>query len=414
MNIYEAEEIEESLKTLKSLSGTSAKVEFAVKTFTQGHHYEFLDLVGNDDRQWFVSWDSVMGSKPVVSGMGLDEILFSAENRISTPTQTSIRLHGLLEEGWPELVIRAIVNKTLDAGITVSSIRKAQGKSPRKFLPSLCADWLKIPESKKSKILTENRYVSTPKMDGLRCLFLLNMPNEGVYSRSMKPLKNLGKHLDSLKKQFGEPCVIDGEALSASNDWADTITGAKKTGAKTDMHFYPFDYIPGQEFIDNQYTTTSEVRHARLMKGVDMLPESMFRIVERSEVLRTPDQVHEEHALCVGQGWEGAVLHNLDAPYSCKRTRAWIKVKSFFSVDMRCIGFFEGTGKHLGRLGGIKVEGTYGSRTIRSEVGTGFSDQERELIWSNPQGFLGKTAEIKVFEVTKDNSLRFPSFLRWL
>lgn len=414
MNLDEGILIEEQLGRIKNTQGTTAKLQVATKYFTQGHHYEFLDLVGNDDRQWFVSWDSIVKAKPVISGMGLDEILFAAENRLSTPSQTAIRLRGLLEEGWPENVLKAIVNKTLDAGITVKSIRAAQGKAPRKFLPSLCADWLKIPESKKSKILTEARYVSTPKMDGLRCLFVLNMPNEGFYSRAMKPLKNLGKHLEALKQEFGEPCVIDGEILSATNDWADTVTGSKKSGTKAAMHFYPFDYIPGQEFIDNQYSTPSEIRHARLMKGVDRLSPDLFRIVERSSVLKTPEQVSEEHALCVEQGWEGAVLHNLDAPYACKRTRAWIKVKSFFSVDMRCIGMFEGTGKHLGRLGGLIVKGSYGAREIKSEVGTGFSDLDRETIWANQKAFIGKPVEIKVFEVTKDNSLRFPSFLRWL
>lgn len=339
----------------------------------------------------------------------MDEVLYAAQNRLSSPAETNSRIRAKLEDGWPENVLKAIIDKTLDAGITYKSVLKAIGGKPRAFQPALAADWCKMSDKIRLKEMSKRRFVATPKMDGLRCLFFLNMPAEGVYSRNMKPLKNLDKHLQALKAVFTEPCIIDGEALSASNDWADSISGAKKAGSKNAMHFYPFDYIPGDEQIRNEFAMTSEERYEHLMDKAEGLSPDLFRLVVRSPHLRTIDDVMEEHRLCASEGWEGIVLHDMDSPYSCKRARSWVKVKEWQSAEFTCIGFFKGSGKHSGRLGGILIEGS----GVRSEVGTGFTDRQREEIWANQPRYIGLTAEIKFFEVTPDHSLRFPSFLRW-
>lgn len=416
MDLSHAEQINLDLAELRALSGRNAKEAVVKKKWKSAAHHEFLDLVGNTHRQWYTTWGSVLETH-VASGhdLELDEVLYAAENRLATPNETNSRLRAKLDEGWPEEVLRAVINKTLDAGITVASAKKALGTQPRTFKPALAADWCKMSDEIRRKTLRNGRYVSTPKMDGLRCLFFLNMPNEGVFSRGLKPLKNLDGHLAALKTVFTEPCIIDGEALSASNRWEDSMSGAKRSGAKVAMHFYPFDYLPGDEIAANKYQMTSEERYDHLTRGVDLLSEDLFRIVIRSQVLKTPEDVMTEHALCCKEGWEGAVLHELDSPYACKRSRAWLKIKSWLSDNFMCVGFFKGTGKHKHRLGGIRVKGFYqGQVEITSEVGTGFSDRQREDIWANQQKYLNKVAEVKFFEITPDKALRFPSFLRWV
>lgn len=415
MDLASALNLVTDLKELRAVSGRNAKQDLIKAKWRSAAHHELLDLVGNTNRQWFITWGTVNETR-IASGhdMELDEVLYAAENRLATPSETASRLRGKLDEGWPEELIKAIVNKTLDAGITVGSAKRALGAVPRAFRPALASDWCKMSEKVRSKVLTQGRYVSTPKMDGLRCVFQLNMPNEGVFSRGMKPLKNLDHHLAALKEIFTEPCVIDGEALSASNKWEDSMSGAKRSGADVAMHFYPFDYLPGSEISENNFQMTSEERYDHLMRGVDQLSEDQFRIVVRSPILKTPDEVRAEHEACCNEGWEGSVLHELDSPYACKRSRAWIKVKSWLSENLMCVGFFKGEGKHKHRLGGIRVKGYVTGLEVASEVGTGFSDQEREEIWGNQDAYTNRIAEVKFFEVTPDRSLRFPSFLRWV
>lgn len=73
----------------------------------------------------------------------------------------------------------------------------------------------------------------------------------------------------------------------------------------------------------------------------------------------------------------------------------------------------EGEGKAKGMMGRIVCKGFIEDiQEVECEVGTGFSDILRQDMWNNQENYLGKVAEIQYQEVTKDKSLRFPSFLR--
>ena len=117
-------------------------------------------------------------------------------------------------------------------------------------------------------------------------------------------------------------------------------------------------------------------------------------------------------------GFEGSVLHDLTAVYRPQvdkaenRTLAWIKVKEWLSSEFTVIGFIAGTGKHRGRLGAFLVEGEVDGVTVKSEVGTGMTNELRQDMWDNQSKWKGALVEIKYFRVTKDLSLLFPSMLR--
>lgn len=402
--------LSEDLRSLKALRGTTAKSEHVQHWMTPLHRV-FLDMVGNTKRQWFVTWDGVQKAEEEECDVDFGTLFYEAENRIATPAVTASRIRGLLKDGWPENVLKAIVEKTLDAGLTVSSIKKATG-SVCVFGPALAADWLKMNDKKRRVLVESGDYVSTPKIDGLRCLTLLHTPDQGAYSRGLKPLPNLKKHVDALARLFPIPIVLDGEMVASDLTWNSSITGAKKGGATVQMLYYVFDCIPMDEAKSNKYVMSSADRQKLLAKYMDYGDNSMFCPVVRTPV-KTIEDVEREHDLCVEEGWEGCVLHDVTAPYACKRSTAWVKVKRFLSSEFKVIDFIAGRGKHTGRLGAILVEGLVGTRTMKTEVGTGFSDSEREDIWANQSKYLGKQVEIKYFESTKDGSLRFPSFIRF-
>lgn len=72
----------------------------------------------------------------------------------------------------------------------------------------------------------------------------------------------------------------------------------------------------------------------------------------------------EEHDL------EG-VIGNLNAPYECKRTKNLIKVKRFYTMDLKVIGYEEGSGRLAGTLGALIVD--FKSNAVN--VGSGFDDK---------------------------------------
>ena len=106
------------------------------------------------------------------------------------------------------------------------------------------------------------------------------------------------------------------------------------------------------------------------------------------------------------------MLNLADSTY--KFTRCWdiMKVKKFNSLDLEVVGMEEGSGRLAGTLGAIHVRYKGGNIV---KVGSGFSDEERTLYWSQPDLILHKIAEIKYFESTKNadgqESMRFPTWV---
>jgi len=53
---------------------------------------------------------------------------------------------------------------------------------------------------------------------------------------------------------------------------------------------------------------------------------------------------------------------------------------------------------------------TYKGKRVR--VGSGFSDEQRQQFWANPNSIKGKIIEVQFHEETPDGSLRHPRFVR--
>jgi DNA ligase-1 len=143
------------------------------------------------------------------------------------------------------------------------------------------------------------------------------------------------------------------------------------------------------------------------------------RIAHVASVLkksRAPHARSLEHVTCNGfdhlraelsrveaLGGEGLMLRRPKSLYEVGRSSSLLKVKTFHDTEARVIGHAPGTGKHKGRLGALIVELPDGTRF---NVGTGFSDAERE----NPPK-VGAVITFRYQELTKDGVPRFPSFV---
>lgn len=83
----------------------------------------------------------------------------------------------------------------------------------------------------------------------------------------------------------------------------------------------------------------------------------------------------------------------------------WFKWKPTLTLDLTIQGVFEGGGKHRGRLGGFI--------TAKGRVGNGFTDKQREEIWSRKDDCLGRIAEVECDCIDNNGNMRFPRFLRF-
>ena len=96
-----------------------------------------------------------------------------------------------------------------------------------------------------------------------------------------------------------------------------------------------------------------------------------------------------EQLLAAGQ--EGIILKTREGIWENKRSKALIKFKGELECDLRVVDWEEGTGKNVGRLGALVLESDCGG--IRVNVGTGFSDADRDNI--SAESSIGRIVAIK-------------------
>jgi DNA ligase-1 len=138
----------------------------------------------------------------------------------------------------------------------------------------------------------------------------------------------------------------------------------------------------------------------------DILAERQppFVIPHPHEVCRGLDHLRAELVRVEALGGEGLMLRQPHSTYQVGRSATLLKVKSFLDAEGRVVGHKAGAGRHKGRLGALQVELADGTRV---DVGTGFSDAERE----DPPP-IGSIITFRYQELSEAGVPRFPSYVR--
>lgn len=128
-----------------------------------------------------------------------------------------------------------------------------------------------------------------------------------------------------------------------------------------------------------------------------------FALAHPHEVCKSAEHLRDELARIETLGGEGLMLRQPHSRYEVGRSVTLLKVKSFLDAEARVVGHKAGAGRHKGRLGALQVELADGTRV---DVGTGFSDAERE----NPPP-IGSIISFRYQELSEAGVPRFPSYL---
>jgi len=138
--------------------------------------------------------------------------------------------------------------------------------------------------------------------------------------------------------------------------------------------------------------------------------------------LSEPDgqkQFADYNKLCIDRGFEGIMVKPVGGIYESRRSVGWLKVKPFIEVSLKVVDVEEGTGRNAGKLGALVVEGTDMDKFIKTNVGSGLTDTDRETFWKAKEKLIGQIVEVRADAITQNQdttnewSLRFPRFLRF-
>nr|QMP83376.1 MAG: hypothetical protein [Caudoviricetes sp.] len=321
---------------------------------------------------------------------------------------------------------RRILLKDLKCGVSETTINNCAKKvKVEKYKVPVFSCQLAF-DSKQHDSKLFGKKIIECKLDGSRVLTLV-YPDGRVqqFSRNGKEILNFNLIKDQFSlvaKTVSEPMVFDGEIMSSSFQDLMTQFYRKENVNTSDANLYIFDMIPLSDFIFGVRLEKQIYRTENLHKWYDTNRTLLSNVkVLQYEIVDLDTEIgktyfEEINRKAIEEGYEGIMIKDPQAPYECKRSTAWLKLKPVMTVDLEVIGLEEGKDKYEGMLGALICRGFDGNKEIFVNVGSGLTDEERIQYWSNKTQIIGKIAEIKCDAITQNQegtySLRFPRFVR--
>ncbi len=321
-------------------------------------------------------------------------------------------------------LLHMILNKDLRMGLGAASINKV--------IPGLLFDFHVMLASAFDGGSLEFPVFVEPKFDGMRALSVIKGSGKDsgdlqMFTRSghtidverlpdhlIVELKTLAYHLC---RELGHTAVvIDGELMGTS--FQDTMKNARKeTGKFETAKFYGFDTLGLEEFykMQGQSKMAYKDRRASLRKAFDeSFPDGNAKHVflPQAYLVSSEAEIQSYFDVFRTRGYEGLIVKKANGKYRLRRHADWMKMKSFETLDLPIVGAVEGKGKYVGSLGALIVN----HKGVHVNIGTGLSDSQRKEIWEDwlsAKSMLGTLIEVGYQEITPDNSLRHPRFIRF-
>src|SRR6056300_1340313 len=322
-------------------------------------------------------------------------------------------------EQWNDWYRRILI-KDLRCGVSEKTVNKVVPGTVPVFTCALAHD-----SAKHEKKMTGKKQIEV-KLDGVRVLAVCRDGKVELCSRNGKQFHNFPhiiKEIESVLERKPSPydCVLDGEVMS--KDFQDLMKQVHRKDGKaaTDSVLHLFDFIPLKDFLEGGWDKPQSYR-SNLVKYWVLENEDLLEHVtacEWEEVDLSTDEGNrrfvELNKTAVDGGYEGVMIKDVDAPYECKRTHAWLKAKPFIEITLKVVDVEEGTGRNAGRLGAVIVEGEDDGYNYRLNCGSGFTDSQRDEYWTERASIIGQLIEIRADARTKSQdsdtySLRFPRF----
>lgn len=245
-----------------------------------------------------------------------------------------------------------------------------------------------------------------------------------IISRQAQKFDGLDHIIKDIEKIIGTDYAVDGElirrnidGLTDGQNFRETISILNSDGNdKSLIKFVIFDIVPVDEFEMDACTENYSVRKKRLLDLKNKIQKNGTQNIEVVQMVYEGTDVNDVYDwldYAVRHDWEGLVV-NRQVPYRRIRHNGCLKVKRFYTVDLRITAIEEGQNRLAGTMGALVVD--YKGNELR--IGSGFDDATRAAVWANPDNYIGKIVECKYKETSKNKetgneSLQFPVFVRF-
>jgi bifunctional non-homologous end joining protein LigD len=275
-----------------------------------------------------------------------------------------------------------------------------------------------------------------PKFDGIRCLASIRERYVILKNRRLSIITETFPEIaDAILDAVTSDCILDGEIVMMKDGKPDIsaiqrrIHNASSLVAHLSAHTNPAQYVvfdlinlEGESLISHPLRERKRIL-ARILHQNTIVALTGY-VEKTGEMYFEAAQRH---------GFEGVVAKRLDSPYlPGERSPYWVKFRKSTGFDLVVGGYTTGRGKRKDTFGALLL-GAYapdGSFVYIGRAGSGFSREEAVIICTNLKrtespAFSNPPAEpeahwtlpeivveVKALDLTRNNILRFPVFLR--
>lgn len=249
--------------------------------------------------------------------------------------------------------------------------------------------------------------ISMPKLNGLRCMFI---PGRGFYSRDGK------RWNDAVLEHIVMPTtdyIIDGElyAHGMSLQRINSAVGVNRLEPGEDAGYITFQAF---DLVEPKFNALTRMLLLEKILNDHKSETEAISLIEW-EICKTRIELDRCYENYIANFYEGQMIKSVFGSYMPQGTKErptmnLQKRKAFLDEEFSCVGRVISTeGKCAGKLGALKF---VTSKGVSFEVGTGFTDEEREEFMS-PEFDFRRKATIKYLNLTDDGRPFNASFVGW-
>lgn len=245
------------------------------------------------------------------------------------------------------------------------------------------------------------RYDMQPKYDGCHLVIIL-YPD---YFRTLSATGESVLSCDHIGQWFHDnwaltnPVALCGEVWKDNTPFKDISGSFRRHSSQPGLRFAPFDVVG---IVDGVLQDDRPYRE----RVMDLINEEYPHQIIPFESYHNENVEEFARKRKAMGGYDGAILHDLDAPYMVGRCRnaEVVKVKPLIELDLRVVGVEKSIGEKTGKNTGALIVKLKDGKT--GKVATGMSQAEVD----NIDWFIGLIVAVEAMAWTEDGKLREPRF----
>ena len=407
-------ELKEFIDKMRATSSSVEKV--AIIAQSSAFIHKVLEYTYNPYKQYYVTSKTCIKNKDKVN-LKQDFTLFSVLDMLSTRVVTGHDAIALVN-GFNEYCTDPYIFKIIDKDLGIRAGDKIINKAVPGLIPTFS---VALAQEYKGKCDWDDRWYASRKLDGVRCLAVVNYEGEcTLYSRMGKELTTLNRVKEAIENTGIINYVFDGEICLMDDNGNEDFKGVMKELRRKDHQienpvFMVFDMIHKPEFDDGKGDTplTERLRTLRAWLGGRFTDQTVLKYVDQAVIT---DGRHFDMwgQIATDNKWEGFMLRK-NIGYEGKRSKNLVKVKKFHDAEYEVLDFdvdnheivVNGRSETVPMLSQVWIE----HKGYKVKVGSGWTQEQRLQYMDG--SIVGKTITVQYFEETANDkggiSLRFPT-----